>query len=63
MLIITDALGTIHKGLLRGTGITGNVRTCQAHRNYIIVEIGQNTEESLANLKIHVFQTPVKDSS
>ena len=48
--IVTGALGTVTKGLIRGTGGVGNNRTSGDHPNYCIIEIGQNTEKSPGDL-------------
>ena len=56
------ALGTVTKGLIKGTGGLGNKRTNGDHQNYCIIEIGQNTEKSPGNLRrLVVAQTSVKD--
>ena len=38
--IVIDALGTVLKGLIKGTGGLGNKRTSGDHPNDSIVEIG-----------------------
>ena len=44
------------------TGGLGNKRTSEDHPNYSIIEIGQNTEKSLGDLRrLTVTQTPVED--
>ena len=44
------------------TGGFGNKRTSEDHLNYYIIEIGQNTEKSLGDLKrLAITQTPVED--
>ena len=58
--IVTDAFGTVTKGLLKrleDLEIRGRVETIQ---NYCIIEIGQNTEKSPGDLRrLAVTQTPV----
>ena len=51
-----------HKEIGTVTGGLGNKRTIGDHSNYIIIDIGQNAEESSGNLgKIAVPQTPVRN--
>ena len=46
----------------KGTGELGNKRMSGNHPNYCIIEIGQNTEKSLGELRrLAVTQIPVKD--
>ena len=60
--IVIGALGTVPKGLEKGTERVGNRRTSRNHSNYSIVEIGQNMEESPGDLRrLAVNQSPVKD--
>ena len=48
-----------HQGIGKGTGGLENKRTSRDLPNYSIVEIGQNTEMSLGNLRrFIVTQTP-----
>ena len=45
-----------------GTGSLGDKRMRGDHSDYSIIEIGQNTEKSLGDLRrLVVTQTPVKD--
>ena len=49
-----------HRRISRGIGGPGNKRTKRDHRNYCIIEIGQNTEKSPGDLRRFVLtQTPV----
>ena len=51
-----------HQKITKGTGGHGNKRTSGDHRNYYIIENGQNTEKSPGDLrKLAVTQTAVKD--
>ena len=60
--MIIGALRMVPKSLVREFGRVRNWRTCRDHPNYSIVEIGQNTEKSLSDLRrLAVTQTPVKD--
>ena len=62
ILIVTDALGTVTEGLVKGLKdleIRGRVKTIP---NYCIIEIGQNTEKSPGDLRrLAVAQTSVKE--
>ena len=59
--IVIGAFGTITKGLIMD-GKTWKLETSGDHRNYYIIEIGQNTEKSPGDLRrLAVTQTPVKD--
>ena len=49
--IVISALGTVTKGLIKGTGGFGNKGTSGDHPNYIIIKIGQNTEKSPGDLR------------
>ena len=49
--VLTGAFGTVTKWLLKGTGGLGNKSTSGDHRNYHIIENGQNTKKSLGDLK------------
>ena len=61
MPIVIGTLGTVPKGLERGTGRVRNWRMNQDHPNYSIAEVGQNTEKSPEHLRrLAVTQTPVK---
>ena len=44
--IVTSVLGTVSKGLEKGSERTGNRRTIRNKSDYSIVEIGLNSEES-----------------
>ena len=56
ILIVIGALGPVTKGLVQGLGNNDTGAECP---NYIIVEIGQNTEKSPGNLRrFAVTQTP-----
>ena len=58
---VIGALGTIPKGLVKGTGRVRNRWMNRDHRNYCTFEIGQNTEESPRDLRrLTVTQTPMK---
>ncbi len=60
--IVTCALGTVQRGLVRGVVRVGNGRTSRDHSDKSIVKIGQNTEKSPGDLRrLAVTQTPVKD--
>ena len=67
MPIVIGAFGTVTKGLLKGLedleiGGLGSWRTSGNYPNYIIIENGQNPEESSGDLKrLAVTQTPGKD--
>ena len=51
-----------HQRIIKGTGGLGNKRTCENHQNYYIIDNGQNTENSLGDLRrLAVTQTLVKD--
>ena len=51
-----------HQRVDTGTGELGNKRMSGDHPNYSIIKIGQNTEESLADLKrLSVIQTPARN--
>ena len=59
MTVIPIAIGT---GLVHILGGHGNKRVNEGHPNYIIVENGQNTENSLVDMKRHaVTRKSVKD--
>ena len=59
--IVIGVLGS-HQRIDTRTGGLGNKWTSGDHPNYIIIEIGQNTERSPGNLRrLTVTQTPVKD--
>ena len=63
IVIIIGALGTVTKGLLKGTGGLVNKRRSGDHPNYCIIKIGQNTEKDPGDLRwIAATQTPVKDN-
>ena len=50
------------KGLVKGTGITGNKRTRGNNPDYIIIKISWNNEKSAEDLRrLVVSQTPVKN--
>ena len=51
IVIIIGALGTVTKGLLKGTGGLVNKRRSGDHPNYCIIEIGQNTEKDPGDLR------------
>ena len=58
ILVIIGALGTVTKGLIKGTGGPGNKRTSGDHPNYSIIE---NTEKSPGDLRrLAVTQTSAK---
>ena len=58
-LIVICALGTVTKGFAQGLG---NKRTSGDHPNYIIIEIGLNTEKSPGELsRLAVIQIPVRN--
>ena len=60
--VVTGALGTIPKSLVKKAGKVGNRRTTRDRPNYSIVEIYQNTEKSPGNpWKLAVTQTLVKN--
>ena len=62
--IVPDALGTISKWLVKGTGRLRNKRTSGNHSNYCIIKISQNTERSPEDLRwLAVTQTPGKKTS
>ena len=51
-----------HRRIIKWTGRLGNNWTIGDHPNYYIIEIGQNTENSLGDLRrFAVTQTPAKD--
>ena len=51
-----------NRRISKGTGGLANKKTSGDHPNYLIIEIGQNTEEIPGDLKrLVVTQTPVKD--
>ena len=57
--IVIGAFGTETKGLLKGLG---SRRTSRDHPNDSIIENGQNTKKSPADLRrLAVTQTPVKN--
>ena len=57
--IVIDVLSTVTQGLVQGLE---DLETSGDHLNYIIVEIGQNTEESPGDLRrLAVTQTPVRN--
>ena len=59
--IVIGALGTVTKGLVQGLEDL-EMRMSRDHQNYIIIEIGQNTEKSPGNLRrLAVTQTPVRN--
>ena len=49
--IIIAALGTVTKGVNKGTGGLGNKRTYWKPSNYCITDIGQNTEKSPGDVR------------
>ena len=60
--VVTDALGTVTKGLVQGPEDLEIRVTSGDHPNYSIVEIGQNTEKSPGDLRrLTVTQTPVRN--
>ena len=60
--IVIGALGTVTKGIIKGTGRLGCWRTSGDHLNYSIIENGRNTEKSPGDLrKLAITQTPVKE--
>ena len=60
--IVIGALGTVTKGLLKGTEGLGHNRSSEDHSNYSIIEIGQNTEKSPGDLRsLSVDRISVKD--
>ena len=60
--IILIMIGAFAKGLLKEQGGLESKRTSGDHPNYSIVENGQNTENSLGDLKrLALTQTQVKD--
>ena len=62
ILIIIGALGTVLKGLEKGTGRVGNRKANRDYRNSSITEIGQNADKSPEVLRrLVVTQPPVKD--
>ena len=61
ILIEVGTLGTVPKGLEKGTGRVGNWKKNRDHAYCSIVEIGLNTEKSTGNpRRLAVNQTPVK---
>ena len=64
IIIVISAFGTVTKGLGKGLGGLGGRGTSGDHRNYSIIENGQNTEKSPGNLnRLAVTQTPLKTIS
>ena len=62
ILTVIGALGTISKRIVTETGRLGNKRLRGDHLNYSIVEIGQNTEKNLGDLRrLAVTYTPVEN--
>ena len=60
--IVIGALGTVLKGLVKGTGRFENKRTSGDHPDSSIIKIGQNTEKSLGDLRRLAFtQSAVKN--
>ena len=58
---VIDAFGTVTKRIIKGTGGVESWWTSGDHPNYSIIENGQNTEKSPADLRrLAVTQTPVK---
>ena len=56
-------LGTVTKKIDKGTGGPGNKKMSRDYPNYSIVEIGQNAEKRLGDLrKLAVTQTPVRNN-
>ena len=51
ILIVTCALGTIPKGLIKDTERLGNQRTRGDHPDYSIIKIGLNTEKSPGDVR------------
>ena len=51
MPIVIGALGTVPKGLEKGTKRVGNRRTNRGHKDYNIVKSSQNTEKSPGDLR------------
>ena len=49
--IVISALGTIPKGLIKGSRRLGNKRVSEDHPDCSIIKISQNTETSLAELR------------
>ena len=51
-----------YRGISKGTGRLGNMRTSGDYSNYIIIKIPQNTDKGPGNLKrFAITKTPVKD--
>ena len=48
--IVVDALGTVPKELVKGTGRLGNKRTSREHSDYGIIKIGPNTGKNPGDL-------------
>ena len=62
--IVIGALGTITKELVQGLEDLEIREEVETIPNYGIIKIGQNTEKSAGDLRrLHVSQTPVKDSA
>ena len=60
--IVINALSAVTEGLIKGSGGLGNKRMSGDHTNYCIIELGQNTEKSLGDLrKLAVTKSLVKD--
>ena len=60
--IAIGALGTVTKGIIKGSGGLGSWRTGRDYPNDSIAEDGQNTETSPGDLRrLAVTQTPVKN--
>ena len=59
---VIGALGTVIKGLVKGSGGLGNKRTRGDHSNDSIIKISQNTEKSPGDSRrLDVPQTPMED--
>ena len=50
-----------HRRIIKGTGGLGNNRTRGGHRNYYIIEIGQNTKSPRGLRRLAVSQNSVND--
>ena len=60
--VVIGALGTISKGLVKGTKRLRNQRTSKIYSNYSIVKIGRNTKKSPEDMrKLAVTHTPVRN--
>ena len=60
--IVIGALGTILKGLVKGTRRGGNQRARADQLDFSITKISQNTEKSPRDLRrLAIPQTPEKD--